>query len=638
MNIAGFPLHASHSQLLANLARYRNKFSLAQVLRKNGVSKVALYGGGATGLIIYEMLIQGGLEVKFIFDRKENIKFPYPVPVFHPDRWQETPGVDMIIVTASGYRAIYHLLRRTGIFPRICSLHSLIIDVDMLSYFYQAVGHLRKSGASLLLFNSANALAQVRNPSSAEALCMLNVLGFRSFYADIEHLFPYFDDLPLCSKDYIQQIMFTAAPRMEKNGLVMLADYQSEYINVINHRRLTTGVPDRFDHTVYIFGDCWAAGFAAADNLTIASQLQAMLANTNFNSAIYRVQNCGVNAELFLSSLKRILQEDFAPGDIAVCSSPFMPEMPFYYPPDRTVRYHTTERLFDRPHNLGEIFIDSIHINHRGYKLVAEKLHHILGEEFLSLPRPAPSPAAVNSASQDGLSGRPGLQEGAIIRENTALPWAEEINAYLAGLTDRKPTREGVNGCVVINANPFTLGHRRLAVWARQHCDFLYVFVVEEDLSFFPFAQRLEMVKRGLADLSGVMVLSGGKFIISALTLPEYFSKEEATDIVINPALDLELFAAAIAPALGISKRFAGQEPLCQLTRQYNQAMAEVLPKYGIEFVEFERFSIGAMPVSASRARALLAQGDFNGLKELVPGSTYEFLSATLAPGKANGM
>jgi [citrate (pro-3S)-lyase] ligase len=41
-------------------------------------------------------------------------------------------------------------------------------------------------------------------------------------------------------------------------------------------------------------------------------------------------------------------------------------------------------------------------------------------------------------------------------------------------------------GAIVMNANPFTLGHRHLVEQAAHSCDHLHLFVVQEDASFSP--------------------------------------------------------------------------------------------------------------------------------------------------------
>ena len=58
---------------------------------------------------------------------------------------------------------------------------------------------------------------------------------------------------------------------------------------------------------------------------------------------------------------------------------------------------------------------------------------------------------------------------------------------------------DGITGAVVMNCNPFTLGHRYLIEQAAKECDRLLVFVLSEDRSYFKTADRMAMVKAGTA-------------------------------------------------------------------------------------------------------------------------------------------
>ena len=91
---------------------------------------------------------------------------------------------------------------------------------------------------------------------------------------------------------------------------------------------------------------------------------------------------------------------------------------------------------------------------------------------------------------------------------------------------------------------------------------------------------------------------------------------------VVNADLDIQLFAKRIAPALGITKRFVGTEPFCPVTRAYNERMKQVLPEYGVEVIEIERKD----GISASKVRQLLAEGEKDKVRTLVPECTYKYL------------
>ncbi|MBN0872092.1 [citrate (pro-3S)-lyase] ligase, partial [Klebsiella pneumoniae] len=94
--------------------------------------------------------------------------------------------------------------------------------------------------------------------------------------------------------------------------------------------------------------------------------------------------------------------------------------------------------------------------------------------------------------------------------------------------------------------------------------------------------------------------------------------------------IDLQLFRERLAPALQITHRFVGTEPLCPLTRNYNQRMKSLLEAPGdappIEVVELARIEKNGGPVSASRVRELYRQRNWQAVAALVPPGTLSFL------------
>ncbi len=182
-------------------------------------------------------------------------------------------------------------------------------------------------------------------------------------------------------------------------------------------------------------------------------------------------------------------------------------------------------------------------------------------------------------------------------------------------------------GCIVMNCNPFTLGHRYLAETASKECDSLYIFVVSEDKSRFSAEDRIEMVKQGTADLPNVKVLPTGPYLISSATFPTYFLKERENAAQVKCRLDIEIFTKYYAPKFNITTRFVGTEPLSPMTAQYNAELKKLLPTYGIEVKEIQRLEVSNAPISASRVRALIDEGNKEVLKQLLPNTTYDFLN-----------
>ena len=186
------------------------------------------------------------------------------------------------------------------------------------------------------------------------------------------------------------------------------------------------------------------------------------------------------------------------------------------------------------------------------------------------------------------------------------------------------PPRRGV---VVMNCNPFTLGHRYLIEQAAKQVERLFVMVVREDCSLFAYAERKAMVEQGVAHLKNVTVIDGSEYAISQATFPTYFLKrlDDAADT--QMLLDLDLFRRHIAPALGATVRFVGTEPTDQLTRRYNQLMHEALK----DVRETARLEKDGNAVSASRVRKAMEEGDMNTIRQLVPPTTLPYIIAHLA-------
>lgn len=182
-------------------------------------------------------------------------------------------------------------------------------------------------------------------------------------------------------------------------------------------------------------------------------------------------------------------------------------------------------------------------------------------------------------------------------------------------------------GVVVMNCNPFTLGHRYLIEQAAKQVERLYVMVVREDCSLFAYTERKAMVERGVADIENVNVIDGSDYAISRATFPTYFLKrlDDAADT--QMLLDLDLFRRHIAPALGATVRFVGTEPTDQLTRRYNQLMHEALK----DVRETDRLEKDGYAVSASRVRKAMEEGDMNTIRQLVPPTTLPYIIAHLA-------
>ena len=203
------------------------------------------------------------------------------------------------------------------------------------------------------------------------------------------------------------------------------------------------------------------------------------------------------------------------------------------------------------------------------------------------------------------------------------------FSSYLSSLEKTRKSGEKV-AALVMNANPFTLGHQYLAETASLENDIVHLFMVSEDASLVPFNIRKDLIMKGTAHLHNIIYHESGPYIISNATFPSYFQKDENAVIESHAMLDLTVFCR-IAEVLGITRRYVGEEPDSVVTRIYNGIMKQKLPEGGIDCIIVPRKEWKGNPISASTVRKAIQNHDFTRLKELVPFSTYEYFSSDKA-------
>lgn len=405
----------------------------------------------------------------------------------------------------------------------------------------------------------------------------------------------------------ISQVLEIPPSYRDIYGVIRFTDKRSKHVNIVDGHRVTAYQPPYGSDSIciYICGTCLSYGYGTDDKRTTASYLQQMF-NEKMPDSNVIVHNHGhflANRDETEEVLRLIESLPVKEGDIILWNT------------DNYIISRAGVPMIDifdfaeRPHDV-DWFFDLYHYNPNGHRIVAEKLF----EELIGR-------GLVGGGSAEGKARIDQSDYGLTQSLSKEL---EEYKSILKNYYSEMFTP--CIGAVVMNCNPFTLGHRYLIEKALERCDFLVIFVVEEDKSVFPFEDRLRLVDEGVKDLSNVTVIPSGKFMISSLTFTEYFNKSELQDRTIDTSLDVSVFAREIAPCLHIAKRFAGSEPFDSVTRQYNDAMRQILPEYGIEFEEIPRAEIEGETISASKVRQMIADGNLEGTRQFVPETTFDYL------------
>jgi [citrate (pro-3S)-lyase] ligase len=190
----------------------------------------------------------------------------------------------------------------------------------------------------------------------------------------------------------------------------------------------------------------------------------------------------------------------------------------------------------------------------------------------------------------------------------------------------------GSTSVLVMNCNPITRGHLHLIQAAASSSARVFLFIVAEEASVFPFDVRLRLVREATATMPNVTVLPGREYLISRATFPSYFLDHCPCEMAeVHARLDANIFSRRIAPSLGAARRFIGEEPYCPVTAIYNRVLKDVLPAHGVEVIEIPRLSLGGTAVSASEVRRLLRGGHLEAAQELVPPAAADYLGSAAA-------
>lgn len=379
---------------------------------------------------------------------------------------------------------------------------------------------------------------------------------------------------------------------------------RGKYYNIVNGVRYTLGNIKKYHNKITVFGPCIIVGLTVKDADTIPSLLRNKIDKSYF------IENRG-SSYWNLNLTVRLAK--FKPGDIVII---FVNDKKPYI--ERKIDFLDITNCYQKIPNLKDHIFDSLfHCDAYVHQYIAKELFQYMKRNNY-----------FSETTSDDLNTEQFKKEvyfGTRRKLNSLFAY-KGLKEWLDNLKKYKSETKGRCGAIVMNCNPFTRGHLYLIETAAREVDVLYVFVVQEDKSVFPFQDRIRLVKEGTKHISNVTVLPSGQYMISASTMPGYFEKEDLQNEKLDASQDLGIFSQYIAPALNITIRFAGEEPLDHFTRQYNESMKEIFPEYGIKFMEIPRKEEEGEVISASRVRRLLKEKKWEEIRKMVPDCTYEYL------------
>ncbi|MBQ8170530.1 MAG: polysaccharide pyruvyl transferase family protein [Oscillospiraceae bacterium] len=584
-----------------------------------GIKKIAIYGTDLLASLLYEQAYAKGIETPVLIsdrDRKLDMRLPRVGGVeFKNINNVDIENLDMPIVIAS----VSYPIELT---KRIKNFKERSLKISDLNYYSilkhsildMALEYQKSHPKMKVVVLNMTRVFELDNISEIERSIKTGQVD-RAKILNAVFYDRGFDKAYVDAVTPVQTIV-------EKYGIAFVADEERGIRRCSNGYRTTLHTPENFENTIYFFGNSVCFGVGTDDEYTIETVLQKSINEYYNGDSPYSVLNCANGGGLnTVAQAKYFNYHAPVDGDIVVFCMGFGTHLEEMYK-DKLLWVNTRDVL-NRPHDLGEIYYDNDHMNRFGYEACGKLLAKALKEN-------------------NYLESRETLEAYPKERKRIELPIdlnpdeMKELDKFVESLEQYKdPNATGRIGSIVMNCNPFTLGHRYLIESSAAKCDKLYIFVVEENQSVFPFEDRLELVRKGTADLKNVTVLPSGNFIISQKTFQAYFTKEENNEAVIDASGDINIFASKIAPALGITVRFAGEEPLDNITNQYNSTMKRILPRAGIDFEVIKRKEEGGAVISASRVRKLLKEKNFDEIARITPPTTLEYLRERFRDSKS---
>ena len=170
---------------------------------------------------------------------------------------------------------------------------------------------------------------------------------------------------------------------------------------------------------------------------------------------------------------------------------------------------------------------------------------------------------------------------------------------------------------LVMNCNPITEGHLGLIELASKNHQYLIVFLLEEDLSYFTYKERMTLVYLATLHLPNVIVVPSSSYIVSSLTFPNYFLKDETLKNKEWASTDALIFKNYFMKYLNIKYRYVGTES-SKIMIDYNNVLKEIL---GSMLIEINRFESNGKIISASLVRKCIEDGKIDEALEYIPRS-----------------
>lgn len=376
-------------------------------------------------------------------------------------------------------------------------------------------------------------------------------------------------------------------------------EVSGKYFNARDGRRRTCFQPIEYIGTIYLMGVCLFVGRHVEDQYTVSSYLQKLLRQKGLP---YRVENyagilrCDGTIDTRLEEI-----DEFHENDIVIFQSNMgeMIDIPGIRLREVFEKYQISTKW---------VMDEYGHCNHKSLECVAKSLFEMI------------EPCLINGEIQEKSNKSIEFNLHTVMEDYVQRKY---LSRYFS---DYYGANYNTVGAIVMNCNPFGIGHRYLIECARQWVDFLIIFVIQEDEFLFSFEERYKMTVEGTKDLDNIMVVPSGDFVFSKNNFREYYVKREMEAAIANARYDINLFVEYIAKPLHITHRFAAEEHKKRVMMVYNDLLKDILPQKGMAYIEIPKLKVEAESVNTVKIRRYLRNAEYSKAFALLPETTKQFI------------
>ncbi len=196
------------------------------------------------------------------------------------------------------------------------------------------------------------------------------------------------------------------------------------------------------------------------------------------------------------------------------------------------------------------------------------------------------------------------------------------IEQHLLAMNETIPAVTGTRAALVMKCNPVTLSHLLLIETCALKHDQVLIFLVEED-TVIPYEIRKKMLEKATKDIKNVYILPATKYIISPITFPTYFLKDDINAQRIYMDLDITIFNRYFIRVFQIDFRYIAATQKILGSDTYMQTMIKILSD---KLIMIPPLYKNGIITTTSTIRKYARQKKYSLIKDLVPKTSYEFL------------